>query len=651
MEKSHFVNEICDKYPNAVVYRFWTDSQDPNKNRRIQFEIFISEIGIKVYKTAKKVYMEELIDTIEKEDKIIIIDGLDHVENYNPQQLEEFIEFIDKITNTRVIVLSRPLKYEVKWKKENLLDWTFDETRLYLEMAHEIFDYKVQNQMFYVSGGYPIITYFLGEDYKLNHRVAIDQPIAGINECYDTLFINDEKPSSAILVFAPGNCFFTWKELESFFVDPEMYEVICEFIEMHPYLFKVIMNRVSLIHDSFNTYLRVKIKNFSKRQGKTISIIRDSILNGSVEYMARMQSFDFDDEFYELMLKKYADAEEFKNLMMSTRDYNSIQSLYVQLQRILEDRKGVLDICQYYSFALLFQIANRNDLIGTDSMVFQMLLYMNGHGGIEDNIFSSDYIWQVYLSCRHLEKLTAQYLTNRHISDSQFYDLIDHINEDYIFFEKKNTVIKYDNLEKQFKNKKYGMIENKKALSDYFISVWVNGKIGDKFYDSFTKYVEGDKECINNIEVELLPYGFNRFWIDSSLSVAEYKLHELGYLGEHNKFRNVSLYDLIMKNAKEGSYRVVRLVASYLKLANYSCLPFVDVFSICKREDIQKDCVEIIHRAMFARAAKREYLGNWNLLIGNIPAFIQQYEIDVDWRKLYSIFNNFLDLSLIYRGK
>lgn len=33
--KSHFVNEICDKYPEAIVYRFWIGSQDTNRNRRI----------------------------------------------------------------------------------------------------------------------------------------------------------------------------------------------------------------------------------------------------------------------------------------------------------------------------------------------------------------------------------------------------------------------------------------------------------------------------------------------------------------------------------------------------------------------------------------------------------------------------------------
>ncbi|MEG0273356.1 MAG: AAA family ATPase [Hydrogenoanaerobacterium sp.] len=120
--KSHFVDEICAKYPDAIVYRFWTGSQDPNKNRRIWFETFISELGIKVYKSAKKVFVDELINIIRKENMLIIIDGLDHVENYNSQQLEQFIDFIDKLNNTRTVVLSRPLHHDISWMKESLLD-------------------------------------------------------------------------------------------------------------------------------------------------------------------------------------------------------------------------------------------------------------------------------------------------------------------------------------------------------------------------------------------------------------------------------------------------------------------------------------------------------------------------------------------------
>ena len=100
-------------------------------------------------------------------------------------------------------------------------------------------------------------------------------------------------------IFASGNCFFT---------EPEMYEVICEFVKRHPYLFKIIRNRISLIHDSFNTYLRTKIETFAQRQTKTVAAIRESLLSGSIEYMARMDSFEFDEEFYLKMLKKYLNA-------------------------------------------------------------------------------------------------------------------------------------------------------------------------------------------------------------------------------------------------------------------------------------------------------------------------------------------------------
>ncbi|MDR1630478.1 MAG: hypothetical protein LBS36_09760, partial [Oscillospiraceae bacterium] len=31
--KSHLVNEILEKYPDAIVYRFWTGSQYPNRNK------------------------------------------------------------------------------------------------------------------------------------------------------------------------------------------------------------------------------------------------------------------------------------------------------------------------------------------------------------------------------------------------------------------------------------------------------------------------------------------------------------------------------------------------------------------------------------------------------------------------------------------
>ena len=62
-----------------------------------------------------------------------------------------------------------------------------------------------------------------------------------------------------------------------------------------------------------------------------------------------------------MLLKKYSDASALTQLMLSTRDYNSIASLYIQLQRLLKERPGIFNIYECYSFALLVQVVSRND--------------------------------------------------------------------------------------------------------------------------------------------------------------------------------------------------------------------------------------------------------------------------------------------------
>lgn len=867
--KSHFVNEICENNPDSIVYRFWTGSQDPNQNKRLHFDKFISELGLKVYHSPKKVYINELVEYIQKKDILLIIDGLDHIENYNPQQFDQFINFIDLLKETRTIVLSRPLKNPITWNKTTLLDWTFDQTRIYLEVAHDISNYSIQSRIFHLSGGYPIITYFLAEEYKLSHHINISSPIIGINEYYDKLFNNQDKPSSAIGIFAAGSCFFTWTELKSFFADPEVYEVIQEFISLHPYLFKIVANRVSLIHDSLNTYLRTKIKSVSYRCKQTIGIIRESLLNGSIEYMARMESFSFDNSFYELMLKKYSKAAEFKKLLLSTRDYDSISSLYNQLQKVLESYPKTLDIYELYSFALLYQIATRNDLIGCDSLVYQMLLYLRSHGDIETSIFSSGYIWQVYLICKGENELANQYLAGQNIDSRRIYDIIDHINYDDTFFEKKDKITTYTDLIKILAEEDLPFKKGD-ALEDYLISVWIHGTSTDKYFDEFHNYVAERETHCPTLQEDMVQYGLDRFYVNRAITSAKYTLHELGFFNENNKFRRDSLYNLILSNAPDGSFSVEQLVASYLKLANHesrsvdienlaywwsmyfnrkdysvftideallvfenkglinwkqsfkiisklmeqsekgishllthyinqkgspyisylnktgyfqsknclinfwnldpeaylsfndldvflqvmkllqthyhsktisgsdirnicysihrnlvlstikkydysiisadqdlipilainnikyspaetkevepyipfrydclheddfpyiaekkldflevaqyadgwhSCLPFIDVFSLYPIEDIQKNFTLIIHTSMVARVADNSFIGSWFKLLGNIPSFLLKYKIDIDWNRMYSIFNDFMDLSLIYRIK
>jgi len=67
-----------------------------------------------------------------------------------------------------------------------------------------------------------------------------------------------------------------------------------------------------------------------------------------------------------------------------------------------------------------------------------------------------------------------------------------------------------------------------------------------------------------------------------------------------------------------------------------------------EQSDIKKDYLNIIHESMFARCSEGTYIGDWHLLIGNIIQFLKQYEILVNYPKLYRIFVDFLDVSLIW---
>ena len=88
-------------------------------------------------------------------------------------------------------------------------------------------------------------------------------------------------------------------------------------------------------------------------------------------------------------------------------------------------------------------------------------------------------------------------------------------------------------------------------------------------------------------------------------------------------------------------------VASYLD-GNYSCFPFVEVFDCFSKEIVQKSYLDVLHTAMFANIKDSDmYYGTWFLLVGNVPAFLERYGIEIDWKKLYAVFDRFLDISLI----
>ena len=95
--KSHLVNCLSDEYKNNIVYRFWVSNQDKNYKERLVYANFISNISKELFNDFVFRSEEDIIQKISDEGKIVIIDGFDHIENYNNEEVKYYIDFIEKL--------------------------------------------------------------------------------------------------------------------------------------------------------------------------------------------------------------------------------------------------------------------------------------------------------------------------------------------------------------------------------------------------------------------------------------------------------------------------------------------------------------------------------------------------------------------------
>lgn len=576
--KSHYVEELKNKYTDSIIYRFWIGPHDENLIPRLHFDNFLNELGILVFKSPRAFTKEELISKMKLDDCVLIIDGLDHVENYNPKELEKFILFIDSLGNAevRIVVLSRPMKAEINWDKKELLNWDFEEVRLYLASSYGILDYNIHRRIYQIADGYPIITYFLAEHFKKYGNINFESPISDLNTYYDNL-LNNVATKSSLCVCATSNSFFTIEELKILISEPELFECLMEFISSYPYLFEIVQNRVSLIHDSFNTYLRGILPSFPKRRDAVCKAVQSSLLEENVEFMARLSTFNFDDLFLDKLLIKYSDFSVFRRLLHTTLDFNSIASFYTQLQRILEGREGILNIYQYYSFALIFQTATRNDLVGYEGLMYQILLYMHDHGNIEQGLFSSGIMWHLYLACKQRGDLTKKFIVNSMYGEHQFDSLLKTLNDEVSFFNCLDEPFSNIDIVHEMKSPKMDNMQKTDLLRDYLVSIVIHNKENCLFYNEFCKYLNGKID--NYFIASFKAYDLDHFWVGYAFSGAKNKLHELGLFGSNNIYRTKTFMELIMQYAPSGSFSVAPAAQAFLRLANRERRQ-IDIFSV-----------------------------------------------------------------------
>jgi len=187
--KSHYVEELTKVHNDAIVYRFWVSAHDEHLRHRLQYDAFLTDIGLKAFKSPRSFCESELAEQLRTKDMLLIIDGLDHVENYNPQELPSYLSFLELLekSNIRTVVLSRPMKASLPWEFIELINWNFSETTIYLAAAHNISDYDISKKLYECTNGYPIITYFLAEHFNKYGELNLQIPIGDIDVYYDEL--------------------------------------------------------------------------------------------------------------------------------------------------------------------------------------------------------------------------------------------------------------------------------------------------------------------------------------------------------------------------------------------------------------------------------------------------------------------------------
>lgn len=577
--KSHYVNELMGKFSAAIVYRFWINSQDSALHARLQYDVFIHELGLLVFRTPRRFTEKELIQELHYQDNAVIIDGLDHVENYNPLEINKYVKFIDllNINGIKTIVLSRPLRNDTSWKVLELLNWSVEESKLYLEYSYDISNFTVQKSIYDKTNGYPIITYFVAEHYKKHGNIDNDiENIQDINNYYEQLLSNVDA-KSLLCVFATNNSFFTYQELKTFSISPELFEILEQFVSSRPYLFSIQKNRVALIHDSFNTYLRSIITSYKDKEHDVLSVVKESLLNGEIEYMSRLSCFNFDHEFLSRLLIKYSSFEEFENLISNTLDFDSISSFYVQLRLILENKQQLFDIYQYYDFALIYQLIQRVELIGEDGLIFQILMYIDRYENIEECIYSSTTMWNVHLACCKESEQAKRYFDNSDYANIQYDDLVKNISEEVAFFDRLSKKIDYINIEDRLYDSSIPFYEKEDELQEYLISIYIDNRTSSLLYEDFKNYVD------NSIKIPIIcklkSLGFDDFACRYTLHKSKSILHDLGCFGNINIYRNRSLKSIIDEYAPKGSFSVIPAVQSYIRLANYEKRD-IDIFSV-----------------------------------------------------------------------
>ena len=570
--KSHLVNCLSDEYKNNIVYRFWVSNQDKNYKERLVYANFISNISKELFNDFVFRSEEDIIQKISDEGKIVIIDGFDHIENYNNEEVKYYIDFIEKLKNKcKTIVLTRPLKIKLNWKKQILENWTKDQTLKVLDELFHITDHRVCDKIFSLTMGYPILVRYIAHHYKTFNILPQMKELKGLEDYYSEIVKNIDT-KSALALFISSRSFFMKSEISEF-LDDELADIVNEFISSFPYLFEIKLNRITLFHDSFNTYLRNQGIDNSKRIIKINQKVFRSIMNGEKRYLSRFTYFNLDQNMKLNIIIKYTSMLVFENLIKDAIDFEAVRSFYFQIRESLHDLTPKdLKIINYYDLALIINIVNRDHVSTLNNFfyTFTRCLLFNGYS--EEDITSSEYLFAMfyYLKTDNISLLYNLTSNNNYSTDNYYEIFLSEIKSEDCYFNIHQKPIK---LTQEIRDIFSTELEYKsRDLITYILeNVYINNTEIEEFIEfqkSIVKYVDVDKkEGITILEKILPKYNVRSFFANMILINVKSKIVSLGKVKEPNEYRTLNLNDFIKKYRHIGSFKMLVEILNYMRLS------------------------------------------------------------------------------------
>lgn len=569
--KSHLVSYIQQQFKSNVLYRFWVSNQDRQYEQRLRYTEFKAELSKKLFFDLIERSEEQLFEKFSIEGITLIIDGLDHVENYRNVDLQNFIDFIDRAKAfCKVIVLSRPLKKTLSWKKQVLRNWNCNQTKKLLKDLYHIEEHTVFLDIYKLTNGYPILVKYIAEQYKKEGTIPEFANLDTVDKYYDNL-LKDQSGKRALTLFLCCRGYLMRSEL-SLFLGALMGSIIEEFIDERPYLFEMKLNRISLYHDSLITYLRNNGLDFLSLLEQVNNIVTKSLLNNETRFQSRIAHFELSQESEEAVIRKYSSISNFKTFIKKVVDFEAVNEFYNHVREILcRIDPNALNIQEYYDLSLIINLTVRDHISSNNGFYFTYTSLLLHQGYSEEDITSSNYLFGTLL---YLKSQDGSFLYN--IKDDQHYDTLQFYDELQSDISKEKNFFKYQSKpfsEEGIKRalKKYTDYKFNELLKDILINVYIHPIQQNRFVELYTavqQYLQGEesKAAMTLYHTLRLPkwkdYQFS--WV---LREVKPTLLALGIDPENNDYLNLSLKDYLQKNKNKGSFTLWPEVLSYLRLA------------------------------------------------------------------------------------